>query len=488
MRAKGSIVVEETLDATAMAELVQRGEAQPVELVEQAIERIEATNPELNAVIVPLFEQALAEAETATGPFRGVPWLLKDMNVAKGVPHACGIRGVKEAGYVSDVDSHFTAAMREAGFVLVGVTNTSEIGMLPTVEPEAWGATRNPWSLEHSTGGSSGGAAAAVAAQMTPIAHGSDGGGSTRIPASACGVIGLKPTRGRVSTGPWIRYSDDVSGNSHEGLLGRTVRDVAGLLDAVEGHRPGDAYWAPPPARPYAQEVGADAGSLRIGLMPEDPSGALSVDPQIRQVVLDVAATLGELGHRVEEGHPAALEQGGMPEAFGVCFPIIVGRELEAYGKLIGRPLTEADVEPFTWSLAQGLPSVTGEQYATGVDSLRRHGAAIQQWWEVDGWDLLLTPTMVTLPPQLGEFAKLEAEGRAFELAFAMTALTVAYNVTGQPAISLPLGMSEDGRPIGVQLVAAYGRDDLLLRVAAQLEAALPWAGRSPRVLQKEGA
>lgn len=469
-------------DATAMAQLVQSGDARPVELVEEAIQRIESVNPEINAVIVPLFERALAEAEVATGPFRGVPYVLKDMNVAAGVPHASGIAGVKDAGYVSDTDSHFVASMRSAGFVLVGVVNCSEIGMLPTTEPKAWGATHNPWDVTTSTGGSSGGSAAAVASSMVPVAHGSDGGGSTRIPASACGVVGLKPTRGRASTGPAVRYADDVSGNSHEGILTQTVRDAAAVLDAVSGRHTADAYWTAPTATPFVSALAKDPTALRVGVMSSDPMGVGSFDPQIVDAVRRAADTLSSLGHKVEDGHPAALARGGMTGEFGQCFPVVVSRELETFGRLIGRPLTADEVEPFTWQLAEGAPSVTGMQYAAGVDSLRLHSASIQSWWEEDGWDLLVSPVMPILPPKLGEFERLQASGQVFDLAGPMTSLTVAFNVTGQPAISLPLGMSADGMPIGVQLVAAFGKDDLLLQVARQLEEAAPWIVRQPAV------
>ena len=478
----------ENLDAVGLADLVQRGEASPKEIVEAAVRSAEATNPQINAIVVERYEEALVEAEAASGPFRGVPWVLKDMNIAKGVPHASAIKGVKDAQYRPDVDSNFVAKMREAGFVLLGVANSSELGLLPATEPEAFGATRNPWSLGHSTGGSSGGSAAAVAARIVPVAHGSDGGGSARIPASESGTIGLKPTRGRVSTGPWLRYADDAVGNSHEGLLTRTVRDLAALLDAVQGHVTGDPYWAPLPERPYRDEVGADPGALRVGVMLDDPTGAFPVDPQLQRVTRDIADRLARLGHHVEEGHPAVLAAGPIPLSFAQCFPVIVRRELDQYADRIGRPLTEDDVEPFTWEFAAGSAELTALQYATAVDALREHARQIESWWDRDGFDLLLTPTLTRLPPRLGEFARLHAEGRVFELAGALTAMTVPYNVTGQPAISLPVATSDEGLPIGVQLAAAYGRDDLLIRVAAQLEQALPWGDRRPRFVDAEPA
>jgi Asp-tRNA(Asn)/Glu-tRNA(Gln) amidotransferase A subunit family amidase len=476
-------VTNARLDATAMADLVERRESTPVELVESAIRQIDSLNPTVNAVIVPLYDQAIAEADSATGPFRGVPYVLKDMNVAKGAPHASGIEGVKRAGYVSDHDSYFVQSMRAAGFVLVGISNTSEMGLSPTTEPRAWGPTRNPWNLEYSVGGSSGGSAAAVAADMVPIAHGTDSGGSCRIPASACGVVGLKPTRGRVSNGPSVRFSDELSGHAHQGVLARSVRDAAAVLDAVGGQFPGDTYRLSPPQHPFASQVGWDSGALRIGVLAEEPTGQVDTDPDCRELVLDTAAVLRGLGHRVEEAFPAALTKGRLTDEFAPCISVAAARELDAFATMIGRPLTEDDVEPFTWQWAQRAPQVTGTQYAAGVDAVRRWSREIQTWWEDDGWDLLLTPTVATLPPRLGEFARQADAGNLFEFAIRFTAMTDAYNATGQPAISLPVGMSKHGLPIGVQLVAAYGRDDLALRVAAQLEAAMPWADREPRPL-----
>jgi Asp-tRNA(Asn)/Glu-tRNA(Gln) amidotransferase A subunit family amidase len=467
-------------DATALARLVERGEASPRELVERSIRQIEAINPQINAVIVPLFSEALKEAETTTGHFHGVPYVLKDLNVARGVPYACGNAALKQAGYVSDHDSHFVQSMRRAGFVLIGVANTPELGGSPTTEPRAWGPTRNPWNVEYSAGGSSGGSAAAVAADMVAVGHATDSGGSARMPASACGVVGLKPTRGRISTGPTVRFSDELSGHAHEGILARTIRDVAAVLDAVEGHRPGNTYWAPPPARPYVAELRAHPRPLRVGVLVDDPTGTIEMDRQCRQAVLDTAGTLSELGHMVEQAFPAALARGRVTELFEACIPVSIARELEALGGLIGRPLTAEDVEPFTWELAQRAPAVTGIEYAAGVDGIRRRAREIQQWWEEDGWDLLLTPTMGRLPARIGEFARRQERGDLYEFAVGFTAFTDAYNATGQPAISLPLGMSSEGLPIGVQLVGAYGRDDLLLRVAAQLEAARPWAEARP--------
>lgn len=467
------------LDATAQAELVRAGEASPAELVEEAIGRIEALNPALNAVIIPTFEKARAEAETATGPFRGVPYLLKDTMASKGDPYTAAINGVKRAGYRADHDSYFVERMREAGFVLVGRTNIPELAVVSTTESVAWGLCRNPWNLDLSTGGSSGGAAAAVASGMVPVAHGSDGGGSVREPAAKCGVIGLKPTRGRLSQGPTVIDSDNVSGMAHEGLLTRTVRDLAGMLDVTAGRRPGDPFGAPSPIRPYRDEVARDPGTLRIGVLTEDPAGQLTVDPECVAAARRTADVLTGLGHDVADSYPAAIRESSWPMEFMPCVAVVMLREVERFGRLIGRPLTEDDVEPQTWAYAQMGQEVTGAQYAAGVDSLRRQGYETELWWEQDGWDLWLTPTLTIQTPPLGEFRPTK-EDPFGSLGMGPSRFTVPSNVTGQPSISLPLHVSADGMPIGVQLTAAYGREDVLIQVAAQLEAAMPWADRRP--------
>ena len=467
------------LDATAQAELVRRGEVTPLELVDQAIRRIETLNPAVNAIIIPLFEKARREAAHAgQGPFRGVPYVLKDLSlVSKGDPYVAGIPGVKAAGYRCDHDSHFVVRMRKAGFALAGRANSPELGIMGATEPLAWGSTRNPWNTAYSMGGG-GGAAAAVAAGMIPVAHGNDGGGSVRITAGQSGIVGLMPSRGRVSPGPVVRNSDNVSGMLREGVLARSVRDAAAVLDIVSGHHSGDAYCAPSPVRPFRSEVGADPGRLKIGILDKDPTGVICVDAQCAQAVRTTAQTLTRLGHDVSEGFPDVLRQGGWPEAFNPCIAVMVKRELELFGKLIGRPLTQQDVEPTTWGYASLGGQVSADQYAAGVDSLRVRARETEAWWEEESWDLLLTPT---LPVRSMRFDQMSSKDESFlQLAVALTLFAVPYNVSGQPAISLPLAWGDDGLPIGVQLVAAFGREDLLLRVAAQLEQAVPWAHRRP--------
>jgi amidase len=472
------------LDATAQAELVRRGEATPLELVEETIKRIERVNPKINAVIVPLYEKARAEAAKVRkdAPFAGVPYALKDLTIhSKGDPYAGGTVGAKRAGYRSDHDSYLVERMREAGFVLIGKVSTSEMGMYESTEPLAWGPCRNPWNTDRSVGGSSGGSAAAVASGMLTITHGNDGGGSIRSPASHCGVVGLKPTRGRISSGPMIVESDNVAGGATEGFLTRSVRDQAALLDIVHGHRPGDAYFAPPPSRPFAKEVGADPGRLRIGVLTEDPTGQMKLDPEAVAATRLVADKLANLGHHVTDGYPPALKNGMWPLQWFGCIGAIIARELDWLSEKIGRLVTPQDVEPATWGYAQQGRTISAIQYAAGIDSLRAYARDIERWWVDDGWDILLTPTIPVPAPRIGELAA-TAENPSESVAMWILQFTVMFNMTGLPAISLPLYQRSDGMPQGVQLGGAYGREDLLIRVASQLEAAMPWKQRRPPI------
>src|SRR4051794_31322230 len=293
------------MDATAQAELVRTGQASPAELVEAAIDRIERVDGSINAVIHRRFEQALDEAkgDLPDGPFRGVPFVVKDLFApTKGDPMHNGMRALRDAGYVAPADNVLTSRYRAAGFVFVGRTNTPELGLVPTTEPLAHGATSNPWSVTHTPGGSSGGSAAAVAAGLVPAAHASDGGGSIRIPASMCGLVGLKVSRGRISLGP----DRDETSLSVNHVVTRSVRDCAAILDATHGPGAGDLVVAPPPLRPYVDEVGAPPGSLRVGLLARNPGGELH--PDCEQAVRRAAALLESLGHKVEERYPPVLD------------------------------------------------------------------------------------------------------------------------------------------------------------------------------------
>jgi amidase len=467
------------LDATAQANLVRSGEASPAELAEAAIARVEATNVEVNAVIHPLFEEGLEAARGGLpdGPFKGVPFLLKDLGAAfAGQPLHLGMSYLKERDFRAPVDTYLAQRFRAAGLVTIGKANCPELGILPTTEPRAHGATHNPWDLGRSPGGSSGGSAAAVAAGMVPMAHANDGGGSIRIPASNCGLVGLKPSRQRTSEGPLV--GDFMSGLTAELCVSRSIRDTAALLEAVHGPAPGDPYVAPPPLRPYTEEVGADPGKLRIALWTETVIEQ-DADPEVVAAARGAAKTLEGCGHEVEEPDLSALQSIDMIEPFLVRWAAGQAQALDQLGMVGGQPIGPEDVEPLTWALAE-----IGRQRSAGeyLEAVGQHQVMSRMLAGVheSGFDLLLTPTMGEPPPPLGTFDDSGPDPMAaFERAFLDGCFTAAFNATGQPAISLPLHWSENGLPIGVQLVAPLGREDVLLRIAAQLEQAAPWADRT---------
>jgi len=472
------------LDAVAQAELVRKKEVTPLELVDAAIARIEKGNPQLNAVITPLFDKARAQAKSGNipdGPFRGVPFLLKDLVCASaGDPIHSGMRLLREAKFVAPYDTHLAAKFRAAGFIFIGKTNTPEMGLNATTEPEAYGPSRNPWDLSHSTGGSSGGSAAAVAAGMVAVAHANDGGGSIRIPASECGLVGLKPSRGRVSLGP--DFGDAWHGLAIEGVVSRSVRDTAVVLDAIAGWMPGDPYAAPPQKRPFADEVSANPGRLRIGVMKRSPKGGAPLHADCVVAVEDVARLLASLGHTVEESYPTALDEHEYIEQFSNLVACHVVETLDMLGQMIGRKVAHNDVELWTWAFAERGRGISAAQYLATVQWLQVWTRRVARWW-ADGFDLLLTPTLAAPPPPLGTLVvSPDNPNRGWERLLALMQFTPPYNVTGQPAISLPLYWDAAGLPIGTQLVAALGGEDLLIRVAAQLEQARPWKDRHPLV------
>jgi len=472
-----------TLDATAQAALVRRGEASPLELVDAAITRIERLNPQLNAVITRLFDKARAQARSGNapdGPFRGVPFLLKDIGAhSGGDPFHAGMRVLRDSRWTEPDDTYLAAKYRAAGFVFLGKTNTPELGLLPTTEPAAYGPTRNPWDPSRSPGGSSGGAAAAVASGMVPAAHATDGGGSIRIPASHCGLVGLKTSRGRISIGP--DASERWGGFAVENSVTRSVRDTAAILDAIAGYVPGDPYTAPVPARPFCAEVGADPGGLRIGLLTNAPSG-IPVAPECVAAADAAAKLLASLGHRVEASHPAALSDPELTRAFGTVLACATARALDAWGEKIGTTITRDGVESMTWAFAEFGRQASARDYLRAVQFVQSHTRRIVGWW-TQGFDLLLTPTTAEPPPLLGSFESPPDNPLAgLFRAAPFSTFTAPFNMTGQPAISLPLYWSDAGLPIGAQLVAAYGREDVLIRVASQLEQAQPWRQRLPRV------
>lgn len=471
------------LDATAQAQLVRDGEVSPTELVEDAIGRIEKFNPELNAVIHPLFDKARDQArgELPDGPFKGVPMVVKDLDGhTANDPFHCGNRLLKEVNFTPEHDTYSHAKLRDAGFVFVGKTNCPEFGLLPHTEPKAYGITRNPWNTEHSTGGSSGGTGAAVASRMVAVGTAGDGGGSIRIPASECGLVGLKPTRGRVSFGPDL--GEIWNGLVVRGALGRTVRDAAGVLDVMSGQMPGDPYTAPRLDRPLREEVGADPGKLRIGLTTDAPEHMTTVDPICAQAARDVAELLASIGHDIVDETPEGLDDPELIADGTVLLASWTQWELAHWGKAIGREFTEDDVEPSTWAFAQMAADVKAADYIGATERLNAAARTGAQWWD-ENFDLLVTPTLPVPPPPIGSFdSPPDNPLHGVLFAAALVAFVVPFNISGQPAISLPLHWTDNNLPIGVQIVAAQGREDLLVKVAAQLEEARPWADKRPPI------
>ncbi|MGA2529294.1 MAG: amidase [Acidimicrobiales bacterium] len=465
-------------DASAQAALVRQGDISPLELTKAAVERIERLDPALNAVIHRRFGPALTEAagELPDGAFKGVPIVLKDLGAAEAdEPYCEGTAFAKEAGHRAKRDSYLVQMFKKAGFVILGRTNTPELGTSITTEPLAFGPTPNPWKTEHSSGGSSGGSAAAVASGMVPVAHGNDGGGSIRIPASCCGLFGLKPSRGRVSKGPGA--AESWCGFSVDHVLARSVRDSAGVLDVIAGYHPGDTYVAPVPARPFIEEVGADPGRLRIGLLDHPASPHYRVDPECAEAVRSAGRILESLGHRVEAAHPAPLGEEEFEGHFVRVIAAAVAVSLTEWSRALGREVTADEYEQRNVTLCALGRSTLAPQYLDSLLWLEAFRRRMVSFWSQDGFDLLLTPVLALAPARLGELSDpIEGERRELET----LRFTGQFNVSGQPAVSLPLHWSAEGLPIGVQLVADYAREDLLIAVSSQLEEASPWALRHP--------
>lgn len=462
------------LDATAQAELVRRREVKPAELVEAALNRIEALNPKLNAVVTPI-DALPAQAD---GPFAGVPFLLKDLGIeVAGTRLTAGSTWL--ANHVSSHDQTLAVRYRRAGLVLIGKTNTCEFGLSPTCEPALFGPTRNPWDLRRSTGGSSGGSAAAVAAGLVPMAHANDMGGSIRYPAAWCGLFGLKPTRGRVPQGP--RYGDIVSGFQSDHALTRSVRDSAALLDAVSGPAPGDPYSVPPPDRPFRAEAAADPGRLRIGVTTR-PRGGQRVDPAWSTAVEKAAVLLEQLGHTVEEAVPDGLTDPEYPEALGTAFRGATGWVLGSWRRRMGRPPVDGEIEPQTRAYWESSRRVTAADYLLAVESLQRIGRKVAAWFET--YDAWLTPTLGAGPPPVGELVGTDDDplrGSHNAGRYLMFDCELA-NITGNPAMSVPFGFDDDGLPVGVHVLGRFADEATLFRLAAQVEEAVPWVHQQPEV------
>jgi len=466
------------IDATAQAELVRRKEVQPIELVEAAIERIERLNPSLNSVVTTMYDQAriAAKGDIPNGPFAGVPFLLKDLLAYyAGVRLTLGSRLM--TGFVPDHDSELVNRLKRAGLIILGKTNAPEFGILPTTEPHLFGPCRNPWDPERTTGGSSGGSAAAVAAGLVPMAHGNDGGGSIRIPASCCGLFGLKPTRGRNPLGP--DFGDLLGGLVAEHALTRSVRDSAALLDATSGPDVGDPYWAPPPSRPFLEEVGADPGRLRIAFMTEAPTG-VTIHADCVRAVEDAASLCTDLGHEVVKAAPK-VEGELFAQAFMVLWSAGTASTLEGLAFLTGKQPSADPVEPLTWAIYEMGRQHSASEYLLSVTLLQAASREFS-WFFVD-YDVLITPTLAEPPVPLGTFES-PPDNPLYGLARAaeFVPFTPICNATGQPAMSVPLFWNDEGLPVGTHFVGRFGDEATLFRLAAQLEKARPWAERRPPI------
>ena len=471
------------LDATAQAELVRNKEVTASELAEAAITRIEQLNPAINAVNIPWFAHGreLAkhiDATSSNTAFAGVPFLLKDLHTMYAGQHISqGNKALKEANYIATSDTTLVTRFKEQQLVFLGRTSSPEFGSLPVTEPEAWGATRNPWNTNFTPGGSSGGAAAAVASGMVPIAHASDGGGSIRVPASCSGLVGLKVSQGRISVGP-TRLETNLG---VELAVSRSVRDIAALLDAVHGAGIGDTVIAPPPLRPYVDELTANPGKLRIGFVQSHFNGN-AIHPECVTAVTNAAQLLESLGHHVELAFPTAINDPKAGGRFMTLWSTNMATSRQSISDMLGREVTNNDVELVNWVMAEYSSKVSALDYALAINDNGVYRRAVQQWWE-DGWDILLTPTLAAPPLAIGVSANNPNDPMSpLKVAGEWMGFTAQFNTTGQPAISLPLHMSDDGLPVGVQLVGAYGREDILIRLAAQIETAAPWAHLTPSI------
>jgi amidase len=454
------------LPATEQARLVREREVSSSELVQLYLERIARLEPELNAFVTVRGEEALAEAHAADaalarGPFHGVPIAVKDLTPTAGIRTTYSCRAF--ADNVPDFDTAVVRRIREAGFVIVGKTNTPEFGTTAFTESELNGATRNPWNPTLTPGGSSGGAAAAVAAGLVPLAHGTDGGGSIRIPASCCGLFGLKPARGRVSAAPFT----SLEGLSTAGPITRSVADAAAFLDVLAGYEPGDPWWAPPPKRAFTAEVGSDPGRLRVAVTATPPIDA-PVHPDCTAALRSAAALLEDLGHEVDDATPPWVEP-DLIDSFLVVWQ--VGPTLYAADESLLTPLNR--------ELTKAARTTTAVAYAEAVVRLQAAARRIVPFWH--DYDVVLTPTLALPPVPIG-WQEEGAPGGFEQLQrnTLFTPFTSVANLTGLPAASLPLHGSDEGLPIGVQAIGPPAGESLLLRLAAQLEQARPWAGLRP--------
>ena len=465
-----------TRPAGELAELVRGREVSSRELVEAALREIERGDGETNAFTSVLDEMALASADAVTAgderPFAGVPIAIKDLHAP--------IAGVQQSqgsdlfeGFVPDYDSFVVRRFKDAGFVIVGQTSSPEFGILPVTEPRRFGPTRNPWDLGRTPGGSSGGSGAAVAAGMVPVAHASDGAGSIRIPAACCGLVGLKPSRGRISRGP----DTGDSFLATDGVLTRTVADTAALLDVLSGYEPGDATWAPPPDEPFAAVASREPGRLRVGLIRQPPIDT-PVDPLSAGAVDEAASLLGDLGHEIEEVEPPWAGPELLPVFTSLWAPMI-GLSVTFGGMVAEREVRQEDIEPLSWELYRRATELDSVSYLVAFTQLQGYGRALVGF--ISQYDALLMPALAQRPVPIGSIDSTAADPMAeFQKAAAFTPFTAIANLTGVPAISMPLLHGDDGLPLAVQAVGRPLGEGTLLALAAQVEAARPWAHRRP--------
>jgi len=484
-------------DGLGLAELVKKKQVSAAELVEAAIERIESYNPQLNAVICKMYETARESAKKpeSEGVFAGVPFLIKDLiSTVAGVPTANGNRLWKDVP--ASVDSEMVLRWKKAGLIILGKSNTPEFGLTPYTEPLTFGATHNPWDLTRTTGGSSGGSGAAVAAQLVPMASGGDGGGSIRIPASACGVFGMKPTRGRTPTGPQI--GEAWHGFAIEHVLTRSVRDSAAVLDVTQGADIGAPYYAPPMERPFLQEVGANPGKLRIAYTGKPLLGK-NVHSDVLKGLEDTLGLLKDLGHELIEATPQ-LDGEAFSQAFLTILAAELRADIEEAARMAGKRVSVRDFDPSTFGLGMLGKAMSAQEYASAARYLQSSARGVAHFFK--DYDLLLTPTLSQPPVKIGSLQPSDSEKALINLIGSLDAgillkamglikplaaqtyefipWTPVFNVTGQPAMSVPLHWSAEGLPIGMHFVGKFGDEATLFRLAGQLEQARPWAGKVP--------
>jgi len=471
----------ERYDALGLAELVRRREVTPEELLDAALARQAARNPAINAVVMPLEDHArrAIAAGLPDGPFRGVPYLMKDLTASiAGVPMTRGSRFFADSPPAA-ADSEHVSRLKRAGLVIFGRTNTCELGLSLTCEPQLHGPTKNPWDLTRISSGSSGGAAAATAARIVPMAHATDGFGSIRAPAASCGLVGLKPTRGRNTMAPFA--GEGLGGLAAEHAVTLSVRDSAALLDATAGPGPGDPYAAPAPTRPFLQEIGAAPGRLKIAFTRRAPNGAKVGADSL--ALLDATAKLcAELGHDVQEADPTVDGDALVP----TFLTLIAANTVVNFGSHPNKPHGPApgDVEQVTWAMYERGQRVTGPEYVRATQAAHRIGRQMAAFHA--GYDVLLTPGLASPAVKLGWIdMMLEDAAEYWRRVFTFSPFTVWFNLTGQPAMMLPLGQSEGGLPLATQLVGRFGDEATLFRLAAQLEAARPWFDRKPALITR---